>query len=99
MIKVHLINGGSSDIACCSTLGRPIRLSWRWIDQQGVAMSGWDARVDVLQDVPANNSIAIEFNPGQPPEQAGALEISWVHEGEFWGHDIGAKPLRIALEL
>ncbi|MBK8973268.1 MAG: hypothetical protein IPM37_18655 [Hahellaceae bacterium] len=98
-IRVRLINDGGLDLACCSTLGRPIRLSWRWIDQQGVAMSGWDARVDVLQDIPANNSIAIEFNPGQPPEQAGALEISWVHEGEFWGHDIGAKPLRIALEL
>lgn len=97
-IRVRLINDGGLDVDCCSSLGSPLRLSWRWIDQQGVAMSGWDARVDVLQEVPAHSSIAIEFNPGPPPQQVTAIEISWVHEGEFWGHDIGAKPLKIALE-
>ena len=66
-------------------------------DQQGVAMSGWDARVDVLQEVPAHSSIAIRVSTG--PAAAGHSNLkSAGFTRRIQGHDVGAKPLKIALE-
>lgn len=97
-ITVRLINPTPQTLAATSSVGRPLRLSWRWIDSKDSPLTDWTPRRDLDEDVPANGHLDLTLNPGPPPSPARALEVTWVQEWEFWGHDIGSAPLRITLE-
>lgn len=98
VIELKISNSGDQAISAASSVGKPIRLSWRFVDSLGRPMSGWDARKDLPFDIPANGSLDLKL-PIDPNivVNGGALQISLVQEGVFWGHDIGLAPLTISL--
>lgn len=92
--NLKILNSGNKPISAVSAVNNPIRVSWRFIDAGSRPLTGWDTRKDLPYDVPANGSIDIRI-PIKEGKNGNTLEFSIVHEGVFWGHDIGIKPLRI----
>ena len=89
-------NAGKTAIAASSSVGYPIRVSWRYLDPTGKPVSGWDTRRDIPFDIPAHGALPMWIAIDPAMEVAGGtLEISLVQDGRFWAHDIGVKPLSI----
>jgi hypothetical protein len=95
---VYLIirNSLERPFAAVSALGKPIRISWRFVDATGRPTSGWDTRRDLPFDIPANGQLSVLI-PLSPDSgiKGGSLEVSLVQELVFWGHDIGIPPATI----
>ncbi|MCI5221808.1 MAG: hypothetical protein D3924_03830 [Candidatus Electrothrix sp. AR4] len=73
-----------------------IRLSWRFIDTAGKPVGGWDTRMDLPLDLGADSFLNCKLLIAPKMEiKGGALQISLVQDGVFWGHDIGIEPLTI----
>lgn len=96
-IGLKITNSGDIPIAASSSLGKQTRLSWRFLNANGTPVSGWETRMDLPFDVPAQNDIVVRI-PIDPNMEikGGTLQVSLVQEGVFWGHDIGIPPLAIA---
>lgn len=94
--RVH--NSGSVPIAARSAVNKPMRISWRLLNQDGSPISGWDTRKDLPFDIAPGKSVkmTITLDPKGLPE-GGGIEITLVQENVFWGHDIGVSPLQITL--
>lgn len=96
IVSIALINNSSTPIAARSAVGAPVRLSWRFVEADGTAVSGWDARQDLPFDVPGRDEllmkIAVPLNAGK---RGRTLQISSVQEGRFWAHNIGVNPLSV----
>ena len=96
-VGLKIINSGDIPIAASSSLGKPIRLSWRFMDTNGAPVSGWETRMDLPFDVPAHGDIYVRIPIESNMEiKSGTLQVSLVQELVFWGHDIGVPPLAIA---
>lgn len=97
-VRLRIDNSGSRSIAAGSALGKPVRVSWRFVGSDGKPLTGWDARKDLMFDVPGNGSsvVTIPIDPGADMRW-NSLEFSIVQEGVFWGHDVGVVPLSIVL--
>lgn len=96
VVTLKIFNAGERAIASTSFLGKPIRLSWRFLDMSGTPKSGWDTRKDLPFDVPANGSLDIRIPIASGIELSrGFLQVSLVQDGVFWAHDHGFVPLRI----
>lgn len=100
VVRVEISNPTDNNFSANSSVGAPIRLSWRLVGANGRPFSGWDARKDLPFDIPAKGklevSIPLDF-PINP--DAKAIEVSIVLEGYFWGHDVGVQPRNIALPV
>jgi hypothetical protein len=95
-VQVKIVNGGSVSIAARSVLGRPMRLSWRFVDANGIPTSGWDYRKDLPFDIPAHGEITVTIPINTQTEvKGGTLQVSLVQEAVFWAHDVGLPPLSI----
>jgi hypothetical protein len=90
---LSLEENGYLSLPSVSDTGRPIRLSWRFVDVSApppVLDNGWVQRTDLPFDVPAHShmpmSIAVDM-----PSKAGRykLQVSIVQEGVVWFHDVG----------
>lgn len=94
LIRFTINNASKTPFAATSSLGKPIRISWRYIDNEGRPLGGWNVRKSLPFDIPASGEIQISFplNVSEVRDAKG-LEISLVQELVFWGHDIGVKPL------
>ena len=99
MIRINIQNSSDQAFASGSSLGKPIRISWRFIDSSGRPMSGWDNRKNLPFDIPAQGKLemVIPFNDSDL-RNAKAVEISLVQELVFWAHDIGLKTALINLK-
>lgn len=99
MIRINILNSSDHSFASGSALGKPIRISWRFIDSDGRPMSGWNNRKNLPFDIPAQGKLemVISFNASEI-HNARAVEISLVQEYVFWAHDIGLKPALINLK-
>lgn len=98
-IFLDIVNSSSYPIPAISTIGNPIRISWRYIDSNGSPLSGWDARKDLPFDIPPQGSLKISIPlDNYKKGTAKAVQVSFVQEGVFWAHDVGLKPLTIPLE-
>ena len=98
VIELKILNSGDQTIAAASSVDKPIRLSWRFIDSLGAPMSGWDTRKDIPFDIPENGSLNLKLTIDQNIDgKSKSLQISLVQEGVFWAHDIGLAPLTIPL--
>jgi hypothetical protein len=97
-IVVSIANSRGTPISAASSLGKPVRLSWHFIDADGHPLSDWDTRKDLPSDVPAAGKleVRIPLDPGMA-SSAAAVEVSIVQEFVFWGHDVGVRPLAINL--
>jgi hypothetical protein len=99
IVNIKISNAGREPIAARSSVGKPIRLSWRFLDVNGVPKSGWNKRKDLNVDIPGNGSVSISIPVDRADEiEGGMLQISPVQELVFWAHDIGVPPLTIPWE-
>lgn len=99
LVELKISNLGNLLIAAQSGLGKPMRISWRFLDASGNPVSGWDTRKDLAFDIPAQGNLKIQIAIDQKMEiKGGALQVSLVQEGVFWAHDIGIQPLTIPWE-
>ena len=85
------------------TLQGPIRLSWRIIPDQCGDYSeiiGWDPRMDFPGPLAAGHSIDLRISPELPTQQGSyVLQVSLVHEGVFWFHDVGLQPGMLKIDI
>jgi hypothetical protein len=97
--RIVILNGSDQSFSRNSSIGKPIRVSWRFIGADGTPSSGWDTRKDLPSDIPPQGKlvVSIPINPSQI-ETAKALQVSLVQEHVFWGHDIGIKPITMLLD-
>lgn len=96
IVRLSVLNTGDLAIAAGSRINTPMRISWRFLDATGRPASGWDARMDLPFDIPANGELSINLPIDSSMEiRGGSLQVSLVQEGVFWAHDIGVQPLTI----
>jgi hypothetical protein len=96
---VGIANSGNTHVSAVSSIGMPIRLSWRFIDEAGKPLSGWNSRQDLFADIPADGSLNLTIRiDSEMAAVAATMEVSIVQELAFWGHDIGISPLAIDLK-
>lgn len=97
---LEITNLGDKVILASSSIGTPIRISWRYYDNAGQPTSQWDARrKDLPSDLGAFEKVKISI----PLDSAKAikgdvLQVSWVQDGVFWGYEKGVKPLSITFK-
>lgn len=95
-VDLKIVNAGNQTISASSAIGKPVRVSWRFIDAGGRPLTGWDTRKDLPFDVPVHGSLDIRIPiDSKSSEQGKSLEVSLVQEGVFWGHDVGVVPMSI----
>jgi hypothetical protein len=99
-INVEIINSSIKYFSANSKMGKPIRISWRFIDAAGQPLSGWDARKNLPFDIPANGKLNISFSLDASINKINvkSISISLVQEGVFWAHDIGIPPTTISID-
>lgn len=98
-ISLGIVNKGDENLSSTSMTNNTIRLSWRFLNSEGIPLSGWDTRKDLPGDIPANGKLSLDiFVPHDLKADKGFLEISLVQEGVFWAHDIGVTPAKLTLE-
>ena len=96
LLTVAIENANHLPILAMSSLGKPMRLSWRFLDAAGQPVSDWNQRKDLPFDIPANGELQVQIPIDPSIEiQGGALQLSMVQELVFWAHDIGVPPLTI----
>lgn len=95
IIDVNLVNGTAQIIHSGSA--NPLLLSWR-LFADGATPPGWETRVSPGADIPAGATRAVHFAIDGAGHKAGDhLQLSFVVEAKFWGHDIGAAPVDLVL--
>lgn len=102
--KIVAYNGSSTSFNTISMAGKPIRLSWRFVQLspsgQHLSEPGWDARQDLIWTIAPNNSKqAIIFT--DPPKIPGSFlfEVSLVQEGVAWLHQLGMNTASYPLKI
>lgn len=99
MLLIAITNSSNNSFAANSAVGKPIRISWRFVDPAGQPLSGWDTRKNLLLDIPAQDkSVVLITLDTSKMANAIAVQVSLVQEGVFWGHDIGVQPITIPLK-
>ena len=94
-IDVNLVNGTSQIIHSGSA--NPLLLSWRLL-ADGATPAGWETRVSPGADIPAGATRAVHFAIDGAGHKAGDhLQLSFVVEERFWGHDIGVPPVDLVV--
>lgn len=96
IVHLSILNTGDLTIATGSRVNTPIRISWRFVDGSGRPASGWDTRMDLAFDIPANGELTVRLPIDSSMEiRGGSLQVSLVQEGVFWAHDIGVTPISV----
>jgi hypothetical protein len=98
-INFTIQNSSDINFSANSAIGKPIRISWRFVDEKGQALSGWNSRKDLSFDIPENGELAMIMDMDSFKNQlnAKAIELTLVQELVFWAHEIGLKPLTVPL--
>jgi len=95
-LEVNIVNSSELSFSAQSSVGKPIRISWRYLDASGNPRTGWDARRDLPFDIPAKGKLTMRIPIDPKSEvQGGYLQVSLVQESVFWAHDIGIPPATI----
>jgi len=98
--RLTISNSADHVFSAKSSIDKPIRISWRFIDASGQPLSDWDNRKALPFDIPPKGSLEMNIMLRQEEiNNAKELQISLVQELVFWAHDIGIPPLTIPLEL
>ncbi|NLN67888.1 MAG: hypothetical protein GX143_06960 [Alcaligenaceae bacterium] len=97
-ITVKIMNAGNINFSARSSIGKPFRVAWRFLDVNGIPMSGWDNRKDLPFDIPAKGVLEFQITVNPPPNTA-MIEVSMVQELEFWFHDVGVTTVTLPVQL
>jgi len=97
-LKFYVKNNADHVFSANSGLGKPIRVSWRYISKSDIPLSGWENRMGLPFDIPKNDTLKIEIPLLiDDTNELKAIEVSIVQELMFWGHDIGVKTVKVPL--
>lgn len=97
-IDLIINNLGETPFSALSAIGKPIRISWRFLDKHGIPTSGWDTRKDLPFDIPPNGSLTVHITiDPKSVVKDGTLQASLVQESVFWAHDLGIPPATVFL--
>ena len=95
-IRLRIKNG--SQQTAHSLSAKPLRLSWRAANPDEGYAKGWKNRIEIDGDIAPGGAleqtISIPRNAVQPGK---VIQITFVVEHQFWGHDIGVTPVEISL--
>ena len=97
IVMVGLTNTGTVAIDGRSEFPSRLALSWRLVDASSSGSEGWDQRLPFPSELQPGASATLEIFLVNIGDDADALEVSFVQEGEFWAHDIGVTPLSVPL--
>lgn len=96
VLKFNLQNNGDAAIAAGSSIGKPIRVSWRLLNKKCEPEGNWNERVELPFDIPAGGAVEMRIPlKRELIHDSCGVEVSVVQEQVFWGHDIGIKPLLV----
>jgi hypothetical protein len=56
-MRINIVNFSHKHFSANSAIGKPIRISWRYLDVAGKSFSGWDARKNLPFDIPKNGEL------------------------------------------
>jgi hypothetical protein len=98
-INITIQNSSDINFSANSAIGKPIRISWRFVDERGQVLSGWDTRKNLPSDILAKDQLAIviALDSSQNKLNAKAVQVTLVQESVFWAHDIGTKAITVPL--
>ena len=98
LIFIEILNNSNEPLYSQSQIGHPIRLSYRFLNKNKTALSGWDNRIEIPFDIPSHrkSSLMIPIKKAIPIN-ANYIEISIVQEGLFWFHQFGFQPCEQSL--
>ncbi|MGF6493627.1 hypothetical protein ABIE56_001810 [Luteibacter sp. 621] len=92
-VDVRIGNASSNSVAVASSVGKPVRVSWRFLDASGRPTDGWNNRRDLPRDIPGHGGIIVKIPISNREEvPGGTLQIALLQEGVFWSHDVGMPP-------
>lgn len=96
VIDLKVGNDSNEIIHSGSTIGKPVRVSWRFLTNDGKPKTGWDTRQDLPFDINVNESINMKvlIDKNLAPHD-GYIEFSLVQEEVFWAFDLGVTPARV----
>lgn len=96
ILKFDIINNSGENFSAKSGINKPIRISWRYLNNNCSPTTDWDTRKDIPFDIPSNGKLPmiITLDRSKLGDSCG-IEISIVQEFVFWGHDIGIEPLLV----
>jgi len=98
IVRLTISNSADHVFSAKSSLDKPIRISWRFIDASGQPLSDWENRKSLPFDIPPKGSLEMDITLSQEEiDNAKELQVSLVQELVFWAHDIGIPPLTIPL--
>lgn len=96
-VDVKIENAGPGSIAAESSVGKPVRVSWRFLDERGAPMEGWIARRALPHDIPSRGEVTVSIPIDASREAVrGSLQVSMLQEQVFWAHDLGISPATLA---
>lgn len=96
-VDVKIENAGPGSIAAESSVGKPVRVSWRFVDARGVPRSGWNTRRALPHDIPSHGQVTVSIPIEASKEvEGGSLQVSMLQEQVFWAHDLGVPPATLA---
>jgi hypothetical protein len=95
-VSFGLKNSNDKSISARSAVGKPIRISWRYLDRNCKPFNEWSERMDISEDIFPNEilKMSILLDKNQIKNSCG-MQVTLVQELEFWGHDVGITPLLI----
>jgi len=98
IVRLTISNSADHVFSAKSSVDKPIRISWRFIDASGQPLSDWDKRKSLPFDIPPKGSLEVNITLSQEEiGNAKEIQVSLVQELVFWAHDVGIPPLTIPL--
>ena len=96
-VSLKVLNRNDTMIPAWSNGFASIGVAWRALDSQGTVIADWDSsRKALASDIPAKGERELLLKiPRNSVVKGGSLELSFVHEHQFWAHDLGVQPLKI----
>jgi len=92
-IFIELSNNSNETLSSLPKNAKPVRLSYRFLNKNETALSGWDNRVEIPFDIPRHKKSTLIIPIKKEIAFGGEfIEISIVQEGLFWFHQFGFQP-------
>ena len=96
---IRVTNSGTKVITGRADSYARLAVSWRFVNgETSQETSGWDERIPFPSELQPSASATLDIPLKNISDFANALEVSFVQEGVFWGHDIGVSPLSVPLK-
>jgi hypothetical protein len=98
LLDLVIYNSSNVDFQRRPSEASPVRISWRYSNEGGDFVSGWDLRMNLPGNIAKNGRLNVSIPlEGEAADHAKFVQISLVQEGVFWAHDVGIPPAEFRL--